>query len=116
MRHHNANRKFGRTRNQRNALLKHLAESLVRYEKIETTEAKAKELKSFIEKLVTRARKGDVAAHRILVARLGSKTAAKKLIDEIAPKYEKREGGYTRVIKLPARKGDAAKMAVIEFV
>lgn len=116
MRHHNANRKFGRTKNQRNALMRHLAESLVRYEKIETTEAKAKELKSFIEKLVTRARKGDLAAHRILTARLGSKTLAKKLIDDIAPKYKERAGGYTRVVKLPKRSGDAAKMAVIEFV
>jgi len=116
MRHHNSNRKFGRVKNQRNALIKHLAESLVQYERIETTEAKAKELRSFIEKLVTRARIRDLSSERILVSRLGSKTAAKKLINDIAPKYIKREGGYTRVIKLPRRHGDSAKMALIEFV
>jgi len=96
--------------------MKGLAFSLVRYEKIETTEAKAKELKSLIEKLITRALKGDLSAHRILTARLGNKIVAKKLINEIAPKYKDRAGGYTRVIKLPKREGDAAKMAVIEFV
>jgi len=116
MRHHNANRKFGRTRDQRAALLKSLALALVTHEKIETTEAKAKELRPFIEKMVTRALKGDQAAQRLLVARLGSPSGAKKLIDEIAPRYKERSGGYTRVTKIGSRASDASRMAIIEFV
>ncbi|MCR4306625.1 MAG: 50S ribosomal protein L17 [Candidatus Yonathbacteria bacterium] len=116
MRHHNANRKFGRTRDERRALMKSLALALVKHEKIKTTEAKAKELRPFIEKMVTRARRGDQAAQRLLVARLGSPSGAKKLIDEIGPRYKERNGGYTRIVKLPARASDASSMAIIEFV
>lgn len=116
MRHHNTNRKFGRVRNQRRALLKSLARNLVLHGKITTTEAKAKELKKFIEPMVTRAKKGDMNTHRILTARIGTKTNADRLIKEVAPKYADRAGGYTRVVKLPQRAGDASKMAVIEFV
>ncbi|MCR4330820.1 MAG: 50S ribosomal protein L17 [Patescibacteria group bacterium] len=116
MRHHNANRKFGRTRDERRALMKSLALALVKHEKIKTTQAKAKELRPFVEKMVTRARRGDQAAQRLLVARLGSLSGAKKLIDEIAPRYKERSGGYTRIVKLPARTSDASSMAIIEFV
>ncbi|MEK7152019.1 MAG: 50S ribosomal protein L17 [Patescibacteria group bacterium] len=116
MRHHNANRKFGRTRDERRALMKSLALALVNHEKIKTTEAKAKELRPFIEKMVTRARRGDQASQRLLVARLGSPSGVKKLIDEIAPRYKERNGGYTRIVKLPARASDASNMAIIEFV
>lgn len=116
MNHSKGNRKFNRTANQRRALLKQLASSLVRDEKITTTEAKAKELRPVIEKLTTRAQKNDVNTHRIITARLGGKTAAKKLITEIAPRYKERKGGYTRIVKMPTRRGDAARMAVIEFV
>ena len=93
-----------------------LAVGLIEHGRIQTTEAKAKELRSFVEKLVTRARKGDLASRRILISRLGNKSTVEKLIKEIAPKYEKRTGGYTRVVKLGRREGDRAKMAIIEFV
>ena len=116
MRHHNANRKFGREKKVREALIRSLAVSLIRDEKIKTTEAKAKELRPFIEKLVSRGRAGTLATRRILSERLGRVEAVKKLVDEISPRYSKRTGGYTRVIKLAPRAGDASKMAVIEFI
>lgn len=116
MRHHNKNRKFGRETNQRHALLKSLACSLIRDEKIVTTEAKAKELRPFIEKFVTHGKEDSVATRRLIAAKIGSKEMANKLVSEISAKYEKRDGGYTRIIKLPLRQSDAAKMAQIEFV
>lgn len=116
MRHHNTNRKFGRKRNQRKALLKSLALSLVMHEKIKTTEAKAKELRPFVEKLITRGKVSGLFSRRLLIARLGDKEGSKKLIEELAPRYKKREGGYTRIIKLPRRISDASPMAIIEFV
>ena len=116
--HHNKNRKLGRPRDQRKALLKSLALALIDKEKITTTEAKAKELRPFIEKLVSKAKEKTLASHRAVISGLfNQEKAAKKLVSEIAPRYEKRAGGYTRVLKLSARrKGDASKMAVIEFV
>ncbi|MBI2108618.1 MAG: 50S ribosomal protein L17 [Parcubacteria group bacterium] len=116
MRHHNKNRKFGRERDQRRALLRGLALSLVTRGKIKTTEAKAKELRPFVEKLVTRGKNSSLSTHRLLVARLGNRVGAKKLIADIAPRYKERAGGYTRITKLPRRLGDASKMAIIEFV
>lgn len=117
MRHHNKNRKFGRDKNQRAALLSSLAGNLIVREKIKTTEAKAKELKPYIEKLVTRAKLGTVAAQRGVIARLDGRTReTKKLFSTLAPKYTDRTGGYTRILKLGARKSDGAKMAYIEFV
>lgn len=93
-----------------------MAEALILNDKIKTTEAKAKELRPFIEKLVTKAKQGDLAARRVLISRLIGVGLVKKMIDEIAPKFKDRNGGYTRVIKLPARGQDGSKMAVIEFV
>lgn len=117
MRHHNANRKFGRERKVRTALLRGLAVSLIRDKKITTTEAKAKELRPFMEKLVTGARSATLASRKNAVMKLGGvSAAAKTLVDDIAPQYRKRAGGYTRVVKLAPRGGDASKMAVIEFV
>lgn len=119
MRHHNANRKFGRDHAGRVALLRSLALSLIGREHIKTTEARAKELRPFVEKLISRGRKGDLASRRIIISRLGGtagEAGAEKIISEIAPRYAKRPGGYTRVLKLPRRQGDASKMAVIEFV
>jgi len=116
MNHHDANRKFGRTHNGRRALMKGLAVSLVRDGKIMTTEAKAKELRPFIEKMITRARTGGLLSRRLLVARLGSEVSAEKLVKEIAPRYTGRDGGYTRITKLAPRAGDASSMAVIEFI
>ncbi len=117
MRHHKANRKFGRSKSQRGALLKGLAESLVAHGKIETTEAKAKELRPKIEKLVTKAKNPTLATRRQLLASFYNHTeVVEKLIAEVAPRYVDRKGGYTRIIKLTPRIGDASKMAVIEFV
>ncbi len=117
MRHHNNIRKFGRNRSQRNALLKGLALALIAHGKIETTEAKAKELRPFIEKMITKANIGTLASKRIVISRLYNLTSeANKLINEIAPKYKERTGGYTRITKLPRRSGDASKMAIIEFI
>lgn len=117
MRHHSNVRKFGRTRSQRQALLKGLMLALIAHGRIETTEAKAKELRPMIEKMVTKANVGTLASRRLVTSRLYNLTAeAKNLIDNIAPKYKGREGGYTRITKLPRRAGDASKMAVIEFI
>lgn len=117
MKHHDSKRKFGREKNQYNALMKSLARSLIKYEAIVTTEAKAKELRPYVEELVTKARKNDLAARRTLSSRLGNDTEiAKKLVEVIAPQYAERAGGYTRIIKMPIRIKDAAKMAQISFV
>jgi large subunit ribosomal protein L17 len=117
MRHHNANRTLGRVRSQRTALLQGLARSLVLYGRIETTEAKAKELRPFVEQLITKAKSDTVATRRLVSTRLGgAPKATKQLIETVAPKYKERPGGYTRITKLPVRKGDASARAVIEFV
>jgi len=108
-------RKFGRVRSQRKALMRSLATNLIRDEKIKTTEAKAKELRPYIEKIITRGMKENLLSRRMLIAKIGS-DSAKKVIETIAPKYKDRTGGYIRITKLPARLGDAASMAVIEFV
>jgi len=108
-------RKLSRKRNQRKALLKSLARALFLKGKMKTTQAKAKEVSRFVEKCITRSKKGDLASRRILT-RYFSKDLVKKLIDEIGPKYKERKGGYTRIIKLGPRKSDGAKMTVIELV
>lgn len=117
MRHHNSKRKFGRTKNQRNALINSLALNLIVREKIKTTEPKAKELRPFIEKIVTQAKKNNLASVKLIVSKLSNrKKEVKKLFDVIAPRYVDKKGGYTRVIKTGVRKSDGAKMAIIEFV
>ncbi len=117
MRHHNTKRKFGRDKNQRKALLNSLALNLIVRGKIKTTAPKAKELRSFIEKLITKAKKGDAATRRIIISRLSNRSKeVKKLFEVIAPKYADKKGGYTRVLKLGVRKADGAAMAMIEFV
>lgn len=115
MRHGNVNRKFGRKTNQRKALLKSLGYSLVIKGKIKTTEAKAKEVRPFVEKLVTLGKKNTIASRRELEARIG-KTAAKKIATNLSPEYKERKGGYTRITKMVRRSSDGAPMAVIEFV
>ena len=116
MRHRHGYRKLGRTSSHRKALLKNLSIALIENGKIETTLPKAKELRSFFEKLVTKAKVGDSNAHRAVFAYLQNKEATKKLMNEIAPEYSDRKGGYTRIIKTRIRRGDAAPMAFIELV
>ena len=115
MRKRKKGRKFSRTNNQRKALLKGLARALLLNEKITITEAKAKELSGFVEKFITKAKKGDLASRRLL-RKFFSAEVVKKLVDEIAPGYKKRSGGYTRIMKLGPRKSDGAKMSIIELV
>jgi large subunit ribosomal protein L17 len=115
MRKLNKGRKLSRRIGPRKQLLKSLANNFILHEKIKTTEAKAKELRSIVEKLITRAKDATVANRRLITAALIS-TTAKKLVDEIAPRYKERNGGYTRIIKLGPRDSDGAKMVIIEFV
>jgi large subunit ribosomal protein L17 len=116
MRHHSNKRKFGREKNERNALLRSLARNLIRDSKIRTTLAKARELRPFVEKLVTKSKIGTIASRRLIVSKIHSTAETKKLFDTFAPKYKNRHGGYTRIIKLPNRDLDGSAMALIEFV
>lgn len=116
MRHKHGYRKLGRTSAHRAALLKNLSIALTREGRIETTLPKAKELRSYYEKLITKAAAGDFNAHRAVFAMLQDKEATNKLVTEIAPEYAERNGGYTRIIKTRTRRGDAAPMAIIELV
>ncbi len=115
MNHHKATRKFGRVKKVRTGLIKSLVLSLVVNGKIKTTDAKAREIRPFVEKLVTESKKGTVASRRSLVSKIGS-IGAEKLSKDLAVKYKTRPGGYTRITKLPARLSDGSLMAVIEFV
>jgi large subunit ribosomal protein L17 len=115
-RHGYIGRKLGRERGQRKALLKGLATSLVIHGKIETTLPKAKELTRYIEKLITKAKKGDLANRRRVIAGLDTLEAANRLFDGIAPKLSGRTSGHVRIIKNDLRVGDGAQMAHIEFV
>jgi len=108
-------RKLSRKKDQRKALLKSLVSALFLKERVKTTEAKAKEISRLAEKLVSRAKKGDLASRRIL-ARFFLPRIAKKMTGEIGPRYKDRKGGYTRIIKLGSRKSDGAKITVIELV
>lgn len=116
MRHKKAHRKLGRTATHREALLKNLSIALLKEGKIETTTPKAKELRSYVEKLITRARKGDSNAHRAVFAALQDKEITNKLVTEIAPKYAGRNGGYVSIYKSRVRVGDAASMSFVELL
>ena len=109
-------RKFHRKKTQRNALMRSLALSLIAKERIQTTEAKAHELRPFVEKLVTKSKNNSVPTRRLLLKRIKNKDAVQKLITGLGQKYKERSGGYTRITKLGARRSDGSRMAVIEFV
>lgn len=115
-RHGYKGRKFGRERDQRRALLKGLATSLVEHGSIETTLPKAKETSRYIEKLITKAKKGDLASRRQVIAKLSTQAAAFKLFDEIAPQLSGRTSGHVRVKRTRLRTGDGAQLATISFV
>jgi large subunit ribosomal protein L17 len=109
-------RKLGRSAHQRRALLRHLTTALIRHGRIETTEQKAKELRCIVDKMISFGKKGDLASRRLVMSYMMDETVVKDLFDNIAPKYADRNGGYTRIIKLGPRRGDAAMMVLIELV
>lgn len=111
-----AYRKLGRDSYARKALLSGIVTSLFQHERIETTEAKAKELRKVADKMLTLAKRGDLHARRQVMAYMMDEDVVKKLFDEVAPKYKDRQGGYTRIIKAGVRQGDAAPMVIIELV
>lgn len=115
-RHGYKGRKLGRERDQRRALMKGLATELVTHERIETTLPKAKELRPYLEKLITKAKKGDLASRRAVISGLMTQDAAFKLVDGIAPQLKNRDSGYLRIQRTRVRVGDAAQMAEISFV
>ncbi|MDO8594979.1 MAG: 50S ribosomal protein L17 [bacterium] len=116
MRHSNRIKKFGREKNQRGALMRSLAQALIKEGKIKTTEAKAKALRPFVERIITHARSGTPASRRLVKKRLGNDMNLTKLYKEIGPKYASRAGGYTRIVKAGFRLSDGADMAYIELV
>ena len=116
MRHRKKKTTLDREASHRRLLLKNLATSLVLYDKVKTTEAKAKAMRPFVEQLVTRAKTPTLANRRLLVAHLLTEGAVRKMFEVIGPRYKERNGGYTRITKIGVRRGDSAKMAVIEFV
>lgn len=115
MRHKVGKRKLGRPTGHRVALLRNQATDLFRYEKIQTTEPKAKELRSLAERLITLAKRGDLHARRQIIAQLYDAQIANKLVDELAPRFEERSGGYVRLVHLGPRRGDSAPMAQVEL-
>jgi len=116
MRHLNSGRKLGRTSAHRTALFRNMATSLFRYERIETTDAKAKELRSFAEKLITLAKRGDLHARRQAFQDIRDQEVLAKLFADIGPRFKTRPGGYTRIVKSRIRKGDNAPISIIELV
>jgi len=114
--HRVAGRRLGRTSAPRKALLRNLVASLIEHERIRTTEAKAKEARPFAESLVTLAKKGTLHHRRQALSKLPRKSIVKKLFDELGPRFETRNGGYTRITKIGFRKGDAAPIVQLEFV
>jgi large subunit ribosomal protein L17 len=115
-RHGYRGRKFHRERDQREALIKSLAESLIKYESIETTLPKAKEIVPYVEKLITKAKKGDLHNRRQIISSLQTVPTAHKLVDDIAPKLKSRDSGYLRIEKTRIRRGDRAELARVSFV
>ena len=116
MRHQKKGRKLGRDSAHRKALYSNLAGALIEHGRIRTTEAKAKEVRPIVEKMITLGKRGDLHAHRQAVAFLRSKSVAHLLFSEVAPRFADRPGGYTRVVKLGPRQGDSAPMAYLELV
>ncbi|MDR1206032.1 MAG: 50S ribosomal protein L17 [Peptococcaceae bacterium] len=109
-------RKLNKNSGQRRAMLRSMTTSLIRHGRIQTTAARAKELRSVAEKMVTLGKQGDLAARRQALAYIVDEAVVKQLFDEVGPKYEERQGGYTRIVRLGNRKGDAAPMVMIELV
>lgn len=116
MRHNKAGRRLGRTTSHRIAMFRNMVTSLLNHERVVTTDAKAKEIRSIAEKMITLGKRGDLHAMRQAAAYIREKSVVTKLFSTIAPRYKERQGGYTRIIKLGQRLGDAAPLSVIELV
>ncbi len=116
MRHRKKGRKLSRTASHRKATLRNMATSLFRHERIETTTAKAKELRPYAERLVSLAKRGDLHARRLAARKIADRDVLVSLFDSIGPRFAERPGGYTRILKLGHRQGDGAEMALIELV
>jgi large subunit ribosomal protein L17 len=116
MRHRNANRKLSRNPSHRRAMLRNLVTSLLEHEEVRTTTAKAKEVRRLAERMITLGKRGTLASRRRALETIRSKTVAKKLFDQLAPRYGARPGGYTRIYKLGPRHGDNAEMSLIQLV
>ncbi len=116
MRHKKKGRKLGRKAGNRRALLMNLASQMITHKRIKTTDAKAKELRTFIEPLITLAKKNDLHSRRMVIKKLPNKNIVRTLCDDIAPNYIDRPGGYTRIVKLGYRDNDRAPVSIIEFV
>ena len=116
MKHNRKGRKLGREKAQRTALIRGLAQSIILYENVNTTLAKAKEVRPFVEKLITKSKEKTLASRRLLSKDLSMESAVNKMLEEIGPRYKERSGGYTRIIKLGRRKGDGAEIAQIQLV
>jgi len=116
MRHQVAVRKLGRTVSHRRAMLRNMVTSLLRHERIQTTTPKAKVARRYAERMITLGKRGDLHARRTAAKFINDETVLKKLFDDIAPKFNERQGGYTRILRAGVRKGDAADMAILELV
>lgn len=116
MRHRVSGRKFGLPSNQRKALLKSLVRAVLSHDAINTTEPRAKDVRILVERIITQARKGDLHARRLIRRDLNDETLVKRVVDEVAPRFSARNGGYTRIVKLGPRRGDCAEMVRLELV
>ncbi len=116
MRHMKEGRKLRRTASHRKALLRNMVSSLFEFEKIETTDAKAKELKKVADKMITWGKRGDLHARRLTLRVISNRKVVQKLFSDIAPRFKERNGGYTRIIKTGRRKGDNAPLSIIELI
>lgn len=117
MRHQKTRHKLSRSASHRKALLRNLCKEVIEHERIKTSEAKAKAVKPEVEQLITLAKRGDLHSRRLLLSRLGQdKFIVHKLVDEIAPRYSERPGGYTRIVKLGPRRSDSTEMVYLELV
>ena len=115
MRHVKAHRKLGMNSSHRRAMMRNMVTSLIEHERIETTDARAKEIRRLADRMVTLGKRGDLHSLRLSLKTIRTKTAAKKLFDEVAPRFKDRQGGYTRVVKTGRRAGDNAPMAILEW-
>ena len=117
MAYHNRGRKFGRKRDQRKQLMRSLARSVILHERVQTTESRAKSIRPYLEKLITKAAADDLSTRRLLLSRFNNDTeVVRKLLEDLGPKYKDRSGGYTRITKIEPRAGSGRSVAIIEFV